>query len=644
MINLWNTHLNKEIKLLGDSNLSFSCENQLQDLENYTLSYTFDIEVLNDEAARDAVSGVKYADGEYEALVSGINVKLPIMKSVRVLVTNNAVPMFIGDLSLQSSSVTSIKCSLKCVPYGEAFKDFSFRDELRGYMTTLSWEYGGKFVESIMDYRNTHTPVYVLRSNSYNSQLGYVPSVTVTNENQDTDAIPASASSVTVEDVDKGWTVKTDSYNRAYWSTLSVNEILSCMNIHINKKYNDRTVMIPNRISYDRMLKVRMYKSTNKETKMQFKPTTNSEIWWKEKGSNTWELLEPLEITSGLRYPFAKSIRKCKGLDGLTFKYIEYPIGFTQFGILGYNTSVAYQGVEFGIPADTTYEDGDTIDVKLENVDSTAKQPDYVDVIFEYECSVDTGKMYEHYRADKDHVDSDAYNLYMTVPFLPTDLEFFSTSTGTFLNELSLNNKDFRWLRNPGFINSFNYDAVHGQDSPAGFGCFSLTNDNLQEVKREIDYTKPSELQVKFLAPFTPNVHKLLNSRGNDTRQVEHTFGSIGICHLMDDGDSVFLGAPPLVWDKANEELVENSISGVFTITNTQRVDDVDRRLIYFACSPDWDYLDDYTDKSNKYTFKVTGYNFQEWLEYEGVRFSVDKWSTSDFGVWELECYPVSGS
>lgn len=642
MLRLYNTQTKQFLNLKEGTNFSFRASSQMQNLDKYEVGHSFDIELVNDENARIAVNYEEYQTGESwsPSGVSDKTIVVPLYSFPKIIMYKDGTPLFIGRMKMLGSDLNSIKAVYSAVPYGPALKDFDMRKQLRDYMYS---EGGYKF--SSLTLKDIMSSNIVAMSQDKIPDVG-LQAIAVLEFENIPNYIPMD-SNVVITDKNSGrWDLYTAGQPfRPYWMTTEIDSILECMNIKVptrDPKELPSTIAIPCRPHWKRLLKVRMwacppgYRMTRYV--VDYKASSNSQIFWLDDYTGKWS-----DISSGHSgFNFKYSLRKNKGLDGLTLLEIQYPPTFGKtHEVLGLNSYNTFPSVEFGVSSGKVYKDAEDILIRLSGVDPSEPRPEYVDVIFEYDTKID----YQKFTNDP------GYMLYYSdVPIMAYDFEFFETETTTFLNELSLNNSKYKWLRNPAFRNTTNYKAIHGYDSNI-FYSYDLNHNNVEDVYKEIDYEAPSGIRVVTPMGFNTFIEKRLNFMKTETNEIRQVFTGLGIIDSA-VSNTAKEGYPLAIYDLASSSFVENEIKGCFGTKvlydpgvsyNARPRTPLPSKYKWLCdCNSDYDYMYNVANKGEKYVFTCVGYELQEFVEFEGRLFCVDKYTTEDFNKFKLECYPYT--
>lgn len=624
MIQLLNTHTNQFLTIIEGTNLSFEAKSQAQDLKSYPLGFSFDMELANDSNTRDAVLYEEYATGEtvfFTIPVVRRRVEIPLTKFPRVILLKDGNPMFIGRMSFLSSTVTKIKAIYKCVPYSKVFENFNLLGSLKDYFAKR--EHDG------MQIRSLNNPGQMtIVSTCKGTESGVAQHLFCTLENNyKQSGWKSFPSCIEVPKAEEGFWQTSTNRSLFFLMTFSVNNMLRCMGIEPGAEGNNWSVAVKANPKWSRQIKMRCYRNYNLEIRNDmryYSPTSYSEIWWRSDKTDRWELLGGSSSWGVTTAAFEESLRKMKGLKGLKINEIQLPPERSiQYNHIGLNVQTGHPSIDFGLSYGKEYDDGERIEIGMVGVEQSTQSPDYVDVVFDFDMYCDLSR----YSSDYTY-----YTLYKDIPMMNYDFEFFECSASDFLNGLSLENVNYRWLRNPAYFNTYNYKILHGQENNI-YGMMLLTADRLESIKKEINVDAPSELRIKTPLPLEHMISKKLNDLGNDPEEVEMKFTSLGFKYLQWNNN--LHGCPPFIYDKETKTLVKDSIVACFG----ECLEDSFERFWRAECSSKFDYIYDYADKSEKYTMTVIGYEFQELIDFEGQIFCVGKWKTSDFNKFEIECY-----
>lgn len=671
MIRLYNTHTEKFLSLANEQSFSVQATNQLCDLEKYDVCSSFDITLVNDANSRDASLYEYYAAGGTQTITFlGVEVEMPVTKLPKVILYYDNVPMFIGRLSILSTTMTTIKCVYKCVPYGRCFDNFDMKPKLKDY-----FEHGihtGTQFRTLLDPKNLE-----IRGSDRNPDRTTWPSMHVEFPNSSDDVLNPG------DTFDACCCIKNLANNKyvqyinntaghdsalQYWCLSPIDELLECMNIKTYFADTNRMIAFPMNISYKRTIKVRYYRSDVTANHVKFKPIGDSEIWWINDSTHQWELLTECVFRGVTTKAFQESLRKCRGLDGLKLKTIEYPTlqdgsVFDQKGILTLSTKNGYKSIDFGIETDHVYKDGEdtTLELVGTNLHLRSDLAQYVDAIYELECNF----------GDKDASSKEKEALWATVPCMKYDFGFLEMSTTEFLNQLSLCNKDYEWLRNPSFFMSGNMFQVHGlepTDIKPSSVCY-LKRNMIEKISKSNDYGAPSSVEIHVPTGFETICSKKLNDNGNEAKKIDMTMTSLGWTGLnLGVGDpglgsgvtttgynppkGMTRGTPPLIRDEHDGNILGSDLRGCFGYVNRFHIHHRGgvgyTQIWWFLVDNDFNYLETYPDKTAKYEMTVLGgnggsspgYFMQTEIELEGQRFIVESYKTSDFLKYDLVCYP----
>lgn len=667
MIRLWNTHTKDWLNLVGEQTFSIQAHNQLQNLDKYDISYSFDISLVNDENSRDASLYEYYASGGTQKMVFlGIEIEVPVTKLPKVILYYDNTPLYIGRLMILETTMTAIKCVYKCVPYGRCFNDFDMRPKLKDY-----FEHGvhtGTQFRTLLDPKNLE-----IRGSDRNPHKATWPSMHVEFPNSSDDVLnPGDTfdACCCIKNLENNKYVQyihnTAGHDSAlqYWCLSPIDELLECMNISTFFPNYDRMIAFPMNISYKRTIKVRCYRSEIIANHVKFKPMETSEIWWLNDSTHQWELLNECVFRGITTQAFQESLRKCRGLDGLKLKTIEYPIMpdetvYEQKGILTLSTNNGYKSIDFGIETDHTYKDGEDTTLELIGTNLHLQSlAQYVDVVYELECNF----------GEKDASSKTKESLWATVPCMKYDFGFLDMSTTEFLNQLSLNNTDYEWLRNPSFWSSENQFQVHGIMPDNVFRVpqiCKLNNNNIEKITKTVDYEAPSSVEIHTPTGFETICVKKLNNNGNEPKKIDMSCTSLGWTGLnlgvSDPGlgsgvtttgfnppKGLKRGTPPLVRDEHDGNILGSDLKGCFgqvsRFTMHHRGGVRYTQIWWFLTNNDFNYLEDYCDTTNKYHITVlggvdNGYFMQQYVQYENRTFIVESFKTNDFKKFDLVCY-----
>lgn len=670
MIKLYNQHTGDWLNLVEGTNFSIQATNQLCDLEKYDIGYSFDIELVNDENSRDASLYEYYASGGTQKITFlGIEVDVPVTKLPKVILYYDNIPLFIGRLNILSTTMTTIKCVYKAVPYGRCFNNFDMKEQLKDY-----FEQG---VYKRTQFRNLLDQwEFEIKGGDRNPDRTTWPSMHCTIPNYSNDVLNPEHTfdaMACIKNLDNNkyvqyiYNVGRDS-GTEYWYLSPIDELLEVMNIKTYFADNNRTIAHPIGISYKRDIKVRYYISTIVPNIATFRPKTDSEIWWINDSTGDWELLDSGTGFTPVRQAFDGSLRLCKGLNGLKLKSIDYPVlydgsVFKQGGVLSLNTENAYKSLDFGYPTGHEFKDGEDITMILERTNIQLQTiAQYVDVVFEYECNFSTADVLRY------NTDNSVYELYRSVPCMPYDISLLQMTTTEFLNQLSLNHKEYNWLRDPSYFLPENMFPVHGIMPDSLFKptkVCKLKPEMIEKINKSIKYDAPRTINIKVPTGLETICTKKLNNTLNDEKTIDMSMTGLGWSALgtSDPGlgsgvvttdfnppKGLKRGLPPIIIDQHDNTILGSELKGcfgqVYTFTQHDRgIGSYKRSWWFLDANSDFDYLEDYPDKTNKYEMTVLGgdgsdgYFMQPEVEFEGRSFIVESYKTSDFKKYELVCY-----
>lgn len=677
MIRLYNTHTEEFLSLANEQSFSIQATNQLADLEKYDIGCSYDIELVNDANSRDASLYEYYASGGMQTITFlGVEVDVPVTKLPKVILYYDNVPMFIGRLSILGTTMTIIKCVYKCVPYGRAFNNFDMKPRLKDYFQQGVYQ-KHQFRNIIDSYW------FEIKGGDKNPDRAYWPSLPCTVPNYSNDSLKPGHvfdTCCVIKNLENNKYVQyinnVGKDSGTEWFYLSpIDRLLEVMNIKTYFADEDRTIAHPISIHYKRDVKVRMYRNTVVANHVTFKPMERSEIWWINDSTHDWELLDANNFGfEQHREAFDGSLRLCKGLSGLRLKTVEYPVQsdgsvFKQNGLLTLNTTNAYKSIDFGFETGHEFKDGDDITMHLDRTNiHTQTLAQYVDVIFEFEPNFTPELLQEYNKA------TDMYTLWRSVPVMPYDIGLLEMETTEFLNQLSLNHKEYEWLRNPMYFTPDNLFQIHGiqpDDISRPNKICRLTNDMIEKISRSTKYDAPRAINIKVPTGFETICTKKLNDTLNDEKTIDMSMTGLGwYGYGLGAGDpalntgitttgfnppkGIHRGTPPLILDQHDNSMKGKELKGCFgqvqTFSQHQRPGiTFDRTFWYLSANNDFNYLEDYPDKTDKYELTVLGgggsshgYFMQPYIEIEGQKFIVESYKTSDFLKYNLVVYPAT--
>lgn len=673
MIRLYNQHTNDWLNLVEGTSFSISATNQLCDLEKYDVGYSFDIELVNDENSRDASLYEYYASGGTQKMTFlGVEVDVPVTKLPKVVLYYDNLPLFIGRLSILSTTLSTIKCVYKAVPFGWCFKDFDMKPKLKDYFE--QGVYNGTQLRSILDLDH-----FSIKGADRCSTLWYWPSLGCDIPNRSNNVLdPGNVfdTCCCIKNIENNKYVQyiagsSGNDSAAQYFILSpIDELLEVMNIKTFFPDYNRLIAHPINVHYKRDIKVRYYITSIVPNIMTYKPKIDSEIWWINDSSHDWELLGECHDYGATTHAFGSSIRVCKGLNGLKLKNIEYPVNydgsvFEQKGLLTMNTQNAYKSIDFGFETGHEFKDGEDITMILERTNIQTNTPaQYIDVIFEFEFNFSAT---DAIRFNKEY---SFYTLYAGVPCMPYDIGLLDMDTTDFLNQLSLNHEYYKWLRNPSYFTPDNMFQVHGiepKDLIRPPKVCKLKPEMIERITRAIKYDSPRTINIKVPTGFETICSKKLNNTLNDDKTIDMTMTGLGWCgYGLGKSDPALgsgvttsgfnppadlkRGTPPLIRDEHDDTFLGTDLKGCFgqvhKFTESHRGGvRITRWWWFLDGNSDFDYLEDYPDKTDKYEMTVVGgdgtdgYLMQPEIEFEGRSFIVESYKTSDFKKYELVCY-----
>lgn len=710
MLYLKNTHTNDFLYLVEDNPFSFQATNQLQDLEKYDVGYSFDITLVNDANARDAVLGEWYEDGDQQMSWAGGVIDIDLLKVPQVILYNDNIPLFIGKMSPIGTDLSTIKAVYKCVPYGKTFKNFDMRPTLKDYFK--GGAYDGLQVRHLLEQNLFH-----ITGADKNPNKSAIPSMICYSPNRQNRVSAYRFDTDCYVDNKDDKRVKFSHFvHNQYWFLSSISQILECMNItlpedeqnEVNKMESDyilgektaflnsRTVIAhPIKLHYNRELKVRYYKGLFDQNNhvIYYNAFGASEIWWRNDQFHEYEMLSAGSFGDETFEAFATSIKQNKGLDGLTLKDVQFPPNYDRVGVITLNSDVAFKSVDFAIESGHKYQDNEDCRLALRINDDTKFDKyedfaDYVDVIFDFELDMP----FEKVKTYNDSEDTTIKDLYKSVPLMAYDIALLETSTTEFLNGLSLNNNKYTWLRNPSYLTSNNKELIHNIDSDIEL-IPKLDTNVIENISKNIKYDISNDIEISTPVGLNTVVRKKLNYKDTtaDTKHIEQHFTSLswtGLSNVFDGSkerpydrrdpstipdklvgeikDIPMRGTPPLVLNKEDNTYLNNDIIGVFGQCQAFKVKteeivsyhDYDfgwDQISYYydqiwwhaTTNTDYDYLNDFCDKSEQYNFTVigglkNGYFMQEQFEFEGELFYVESYKTSDFLKYDIVAYKAT--
>lgn len=638
MIELLNPKLNKYLSLLEGSTFTFSAESQLQDLENYTCGYSFDVELINDDVLRDSLEGGVYDSGETEIIdvpELGIHKEIPKMLPNKVIMIVNGVRLYAGDLVMLETTPISVKCSYQCMPYG-AMRNFILRPTLRDYLNM-----DGLATNELYEVFEPGVP-YLHTGAKNGAELSFY----VWNNNTLNPKIRANAS--------QGWYVGSDNLLEGkYWISTPVNKMLKAMGIEAPDMENeDMKLFMPCNIKYTRLFKFRFQKYVqgaepmpyvhyNKKVyRLPYVCTPVAPVWVWNEGTQTWEEIDSLLSAGYKRIPFLNTIRVNKSLEGMEFYQISQvgfnsKIGNLQLGteyldnvsIFGYGEGYKWQQSFTDLGFSIYFNDTSSAQAI---VSALIDAPEYLDIVFKIDCD----KSFSNYIMNADWAD---------VPFSMADLSFFDISTNEFLNQLSLCSKHYSWLRNPMFISDKNHKDIYGIENKDYIGNIYLCDEKrLISLKKEIKTDAPSALRMQYNIGANTSTVKRLNNLGNKEKKVEPSIVSFAYTTDYNFETDETVSTLPIYFNTLQNKILDNDILAV--VGSTKLVKRMTTGYVnnFVPDDTNCDFVFDYSDQSEKYKFTVVGYQLQEKLNFDGQVFNVSKYSTKDFITFELECYKTT--
>lgn len=631
---LINDHTKEPIKIIGETNLTFRSESQLQDLENYNVCFTFDFDIVSDENSKDCLDGSKYITGYYEKTIGDNYYKIPIFSDKTVSLYVNGCNIFKGKLNLIENHIDSFKVVYQCVPSNGILKDFEFKDTLRDYFVTPETFYQGIFIGSFFNWG-----VDSISMSGYKFYQDEIPHLKVDIENNPFGDYKMNTG------LRLGSFGEPVPFERGYWVDSKINDFLRCMCINPFDSSENNRILFKGEIKWERKLKVRMY--LNREFKIPlsnlkevvYSPTSQSPIWWFSELKKDWELLECPDPYKEDWSTFKDTIRDNKGFKGLSFDKMEFDSTFDLSSIDHYfelNDGLNNQPVSLLMRNGFEYSDWDDLGIIM-IVSDESKCPSFVDVYFDCKIDVDFDKYNESFSSDNEK------NIYNHIPYLQTDLSFLNTKTNDFLNGLSLNCKGYEFLRNPSFINKFNYKSIHNLKSSVTI--FDLTNEQIETFEKEKKDDNPKKIILKTNFGLEHTKTKDLNGV-EDEKEIEQTFTSL--CFRRIDNKGQFwknFDVPPLVelLSESSEkyEIQQSNVKGVFFEKLS------DGQIPYSfngTLHNDFDYLNDYNVSNETYECVCVGYRFQEKVRYGNQMFVVQSYETNDFVKFKLKLFKDNNS
>lgn len=269
---------------------------------------------------------------------------------------------------------------------------------------------------------------------------------------------------------------------------------------------------------------------------------------------------------------------------------------------------------------------------------------------------------------------------YNDVPVIMSQMTWLDTDLNQFFAEVSLNSTEFKWLRNPMFVTPDNKDLVHGNRCIEDSICeeCELTDENIITASKEIDYEAPSRLTVGFdNGVYGYQDSKTLNDSDNETTTIKQQFISVPYRLATDhshpvpvfyiksaskDMSDVFASqmeyqsqsVKGFLCSVHNNCTVNLSTTELLSCTQLSRATyDGKGKLIsrqYFdpnlnvrAIEPQctaYDYMARHLDHTEKITIQCTGYKFQDKVDWNGRKYEVGSYKTSDMQVFQLTLYP----
>lgn len=638
---LFNEHLNQEIPLLEGTNFSIKYNSQLQSLEGYSCCYSFDIECPRCDALDDCFN--KYKTGshyEYEATGDGLLQFQYVLKDTfaypRVSLIVNGQKLYSGYLKAIETTYNTVKCSYQAVPANGVFKDFTFQPTLKDYFTNNiyhdgRWQLYKLFrIDAGAKIKKLHVNGYFPEETNFN---GF--DVEMTNS-----SYPLNWMESAYDVHPSQGQVYGSSYG-LYWGMLSVDEMLKTMGIDVKYPdvHNEHKILIPMRIKYKRKLKVEMKLSKTELTghSRYYSADQTTNIWWFNENINDWELLGPSIEALGTVIPvFQSTIRKMIGFKGLTFDHLEFDpeedyVTVPQPGVSTYTNNSLYRSIEFGVNPGTEYDNGTPLVFRMTNILTNDDLPGV--------NQVRPFKIFVYFDLEYDYnpetlLNVDGYN--QNFPFLPSDIEFFNMKTGDFLNQLSLNNSEYSWLREPGFLTKENATYIWKcYDKLSDFTAFDTTK--ISSIVRELKEDEPNSLRISIPTSFKTQYDIPLNGKG-DMKEVEMSSASFGFnyYHTLDTSDKA--GCPPIAYNPEEAKIVDHGIQCVFCRSRL-----IGNRIeLFFDDDTNFDYTKMYADKSEVLHIKCVGYELTPYINFEGKFFAVISYTTKDFKVFDLEVAQIN--
>lgn len=623
MIRLYNQHTGTFLNLIENQEFSISAKSQMQDLETYVICHSFDIECVMDSNLQDALNNHS-----------------------KIVLYKDSVPLYIGYISLLGSMINKVKVCYKATPFA---LDFEFRPKLKDYLKKQTYE---------------NYPLqarHILENASFNIFPLGTSVISCTVENGAPSESEPFVSNLICDNYENGVfsNLKPDYDYKCYWASTRIFSLLrNMLGITVPSEINKGLyALFPVSISYERKIKVRMYRKLQGRAAPamkyhEFWATNSSEIWWLDHNMQ-WERLGATTERGVTAGAFNESIRDMKALSGMTLVDIslpyDYPYGNKQPYAIDTLSKNCDQSMVFNMNIGHQYEDGDALSFHLYPAFAGIDLPDYIDVTFNFKCNIDTNKFKTDYTYR---------NLYKNVPMYQEDFGFFEMDTAEFLNGLSISCKDYRWLRNPCFINKYNYSYLYGAriiDSKS----FQLDSYHLEDISKSIDYEADIQLNYTVEASCPLVYNKILSYMTGEAKEVKSGFTASGFSYNKPLDRS---GYPLLIYNNNENEKgwIDNSLKCCFGELRTEYDSDAEKlawnnktgkyetaygrtvRKWIIEQDTDGDFITDYSFKGEVYEIDCVGYGLQEFMDFEGLTFVIGEWSTSDFEKFHLVAYPLT--
>lgn len=650
MIQLYNQHLQQFINIKDGSSFNFQAESQLVNLESYTIGFSFELELINNDAVQDAIKNPVYATGEVrrewvEPILNypGYWLEIPITKANNLILVVNGVKLYSGRIIVLETTPNIVKVSYQAFPYSKVFENFIFKNTLKQYfdgrasgVSRLSQVFEeGAFLQALY------------------SKNGYYVKVNTYNNTED------------LNDFKKNWIWSNYSVLFAdgrssdermrhpfQWCSFFVNDIIKAIGINIPEAIEEKTkeyqLFIPLKLSQNRTYRFtftkepKAIKSGNKY-RVNYIIELNSPIQVYDEEAGVWYELTHSESEYFKVYHFIDTLKANKSISNSTIERIDLK-GY-QYGI----NALQLSGSKNDTSGLLNLYEGQTWDKSFENLDAHIgfyadnqseadlvlyNLPDSIDIDFKLEFSFN----YEEYKGDEKYNN----NGFGHVPYFSYDFSFFEMSTNDFLSQLSLMCKDYNWLRNPMFVTPYNSVDVYNQKYPSTSICI-LEDSDVAELKKTIESDANNQIQVNILNGQEIHVTKQLNNLLTEPKKYEPEIVSLSYTNkylLNTQDEKLHYSTLPIIEDK-DGKILEHSLKGV--VGKLELSSDEKARPVYnvISYSSDCDFLDTYGDLSEKYVFKVKNYKFEEEIVFEGRYFIVSKYSTQDFVTWELEAFQI---